>query len=70
MEAIFMNTENIKSNELHKFVFKFSTRILNKHVALQILPNCYTWKNIRQQYKTKKLKKTTPTRNGGFQLII
>ena len=39
METIFMNTENSKMNEPHKFVLHLSQRLLdlrncNKHVAL------------------------------------
>ena len=48
MEAIFMNTENSKTNEPDKFVFKLSQRLdlrsSNKHVALQKLSIYYTWK--------------------------
>ena len=39
METIFMNTENSKTNEPHKFVLKLSQRLelrsLDKHVPLQ-----------------------------------
>ena len=52
METIFMNTENSKTNEPHKFVFDLSQRLdfrsSNKHVALQNLSIYYTWKNIRK----------------------
>ena len=41
MEAIFMNTENSKTNELHKFFLNLSQRLdlklSNKHVAIQDL---------------------------------
>ena len=57
METIFINTENSKMNESHKFIVKLSQRLdlrsSNKHVALQILSVCYTWKNIRKQHKNK-----------------
>ena len=36
METIFMNTENSKTNEPHKFVLNLSQR-LDKRVALQNL---------------------------------
>ena len=46
METIFMNTENSKTNEPHKFVFDLSQRLdfrsSNKHVALQNLSIYYT----------------------------
>ena len=60
METIFMNTENNKTNEPHKFVLNLSKRLdlrsSNKHVALQNLSIYYRWKNIRKQYKNNKLK--------------
>ena len=60
METIFMNTENSKTNELHKFVLKLLPRLdlksSNKHVAFQKLSIYYAWKNIKEQYKNNKLK--------------
>ena len=38
-----------------------------KHVALQNLSICYTWKNIRQQLKNNKLKIIAPTWNNEFE---
>ena len=50
MEAIFMNVENIKTNELQQFVLNLSQRldlrISKKYVALQNLSFLYTRKNI------------------------
>ena len=70
METIFMNTENSKTNEPHKFVLNLSQRLdlksSNKHVALQNLSINYTWKNIRKQYKNNKLEIITPTWNNEF----
>ena len=41
METIFVNTENSKTNEPHKFVVNLSQRLVasssNKHVSLQNL---------------------------------
>ena len=55
-----MNTENSKMNDSHKFVLNLSQRLdlrsSNKHVALQNISIYYTWKNIRKQYRKKKLK--------------
>ena len=46
MERIFMNTENSKPNDLHKFDFNLSQRLdltsSNKHVVLQNLSINYT----------------------------
>ena len=47
-----MNTENSKTNELHKFVLKLLPRLdlksSNKHVAFQKISIYYTWKNIKE----------------------
>ena len=47
IETIFMNTENSKTNELHKFVLNLSQRLdlkgSNKYAALQNLPIYYMW---------------------------
>ena len=55
-----MNTENIKTNEPHKFVLNLSQRFdlksSNKNVAFQDLSIYYTWKNIRKQNKNNKRK--------------
>ena len=72
METIFMNTENSKTNEPHKFVLNLSQRLdlrsSNKLVAFQNLPIYYTWKNIIKQYKNNKLKMIAPTWNDEFEL--
>ena len=65
METIFINTENSKKNERHKFILNLSQRLhlrsMDKGVALQNLSIYYTWKNIRIQYKTNKPKIIAPT---------
>ena len=70
METIFMNTENSKTSEPHKFVLNLSQRLdlrsSNKHVTLQKLPTYYTWKNVRKQYKHNKLRIIAPTWNDEF----
>ena len=72
METIFLNTENSKTIESQKFVLNLWQRLdlksSNKHVALQNLSICCTWKNIRQQYKSNKLKIIVPMWNDEFQL--
>ena len=64
METIFMNAENSKTNELHKFVLNLSQRLnlrsSNRHLVL-FLSIYYTWKNIIKQYKKNKLKIIAPT---------
>ena len=57
MKMTFMNTENSKTNDPHKFVLNLSQRLdlrsSNKNITLQNLSIYYTWKNIRRQYKNK-----------------
>ena len=52
MKTVFMNLENSKTNEPHKFFLNFSQRLdlrsSDKHVAIQNLSIYYTWKNIRK----------------------
>ena len=73
MEIIFMNTENRKTSEPHKFAVNLSQtldlRKSNKHVSLQNLFIYYTWKNIRKQYKNNKLEIIAPTWNDEFELL-
>ena len=72
MERIFMNTENTKTNEPHKFIFNLSQRLdlrsSDKHVALQNLSICYTCKNIRKLCKINKLKIIVLTWNDALEL--
>ena len=73
MITIFLNTENSKTNETHKFVLHLSQRLdlgsSNKHVAFESLSIYYTWKNIRKEYKKNKLKIIAPTWNDEFELL-
>ena len=72
METIFMNTENSKPNEPHKFVLNLSRRLdltsFGRHVALQNSTFYYTWINIRKQYQNNKCKIIAPTWNDEFEL--
>ena len=51
IEAIFMNTENSKTNEPHRFKLdladKLNLKNPNKNMALANLSIYYTWKNIK-----------------------
>ena len=55
-----MNTENSKTNELHRFKLdstdKLNLKNPNKNMALVNLSICYTWKNIKSKYKNNKFK--------------
>ena len=60
-----MNTENIKTNEHHKFRLTLSEKLSlknpNKNIALGNLSIYYTWKNIKSAYNNNKFKISAPT---------
>ena len=72
METIFMNTENSKTNEPHKFRLSLSDKLNlknpNKNIALGNLSIYYTWKNIKSAYNNNKFKISAPTWNDKFNL--
>ena len=72
METIFMNTENSKASERNRFKLNLSDKLNlknpNKNMALTNLSIYYTWKNIKSEYKTNKLKISAPTWNDTFDL--
>ena len=73
MEAIFMNTENSKTNEPHRFRLdladKLNLKNPNKKMALENLSIYYTWKNIKSKYNNNKFKISAPTLNDTFDLF-
>ena len=60
METIFMNMENRKMNESHKFGLNLSQRLdlrsSDKHVALRNLSIYYNEKILKNSIRTIKLK--------------
>ena len=72
METIFMNTEDSKTNEPHKFRLtladKLNLKDPNKNMALPNLSIYYTWKNIKCAYNNNKFKISAPTWNDKFDL--
>ena len=58
METIFMNTENSKTSEPHRFKLdltdKLNLKNPNKNMALANLRIYYTWKNIKSEYNNNK----------------
>ena len=72
METIFINTENSKTNEYHRFKLdltdKLNLKSPKKNMALANLSICYTWKNIKSEYKNNKFKISVPTWNDTFDL--
>ena len=59
MDTIFINTENGKTNEPHRFRLYFTDKLdlrRNKTIALANLSIYYTWKNIKSKYNNNKFK--------------
>ena len=73
MEAIFMNTENSKTNEPHifklDFTYKLNLKIPNKNMALANLSIYYTWKNIKSEYSNNEVQISALTWNDTFDLL-
>lgn len=72
METIFMNSQNSKTSEKHRFILNLSERMnlkdRQKYIALSNLSIYYTWKNVKKEYKNGKFKITAPTWNEEFEL--
>ena len=67
METIFMNTQNSKTNEPHRFRLdltdKLNLKNPKKNIALVNLSIYYTWKNIKSEYNKNEFKISAPTWN-------
>ena len=63
METIFMNNENSKTSEPHRFELNLTDKINlknpNKNMALVNLSIYYTWKSIKSKYNKFKIYTTT-----------
>ena len=72
METIFMNTENSKTNEPHRFRLsqadKLNLKDSSKNMVLANLSIYYTRKNIKSAYNNNKFKTFAPTWNDEFDL--
>ena len=72
METIFMNSENSKTNESHRFRLdvtdKLNLKNPKKYMALANLSIYYTWKSIKTEYSNNKFKISAPTWNETFDL--
>ena len=70
METIFMNTENNKTSEPHRFKLdltdKRNFKNPNKNMALGNLSICYTWKSIKSE--CNKFEILAPTWVDAFDL--
>ena len=67
-----MNTENSKTNELHRFKLDLTDKLdlknPNKNMVLANLSIYYTWKNIKSEYHNSEFKISAPTWNDTFDL--
>ena len=72
METIFINTENSKTTEPHRYKLdltdKLNLKNPKKNMALANLSIYYTWKNIKSEYNNNKFKISAPTWNDTFDL--
>ena len=72
METIFVNTENSKTNESHRFRLdltdKLNLKNPKKNMALANLSIYYTSKNIKSEYNNNKFKISAQTWNETFDL--
>ena len=72
METIFMNTENSKTNEPHRFRLSLADKLNlknpNKNIALGNLSIYCTWKNIKSACNNNKFKISARTWNDTFDL--
>ena len=72
METIFVNTENSKTNEPHRFRLNLADKLnlknSNKNMALADLRIYYTWKNIKSEYNNNTFKISAPTWNDEFDI--
>ena len=73
MEAIFMNTENNKTIESHRFKLdladKLNLKSPKKNMALVNLSIYYIWKNIKSEYNNNKFKISASTWNETFDIL-
>ena len=75
METIFMNTENSKASEPHRFKLdltdKLNLKNPNKNMALANLSIYYTWKIIKSKYSNNKFRISAPTWNDTmYQMVL
>ena len=72
METVFIDTENSKTSEPHRFKLDLTDKInlknSNKNMALANLSIYYTWKNIKSEYNNNNFKISAPPWNDTFDL--
>ena len=74
METIFMNTENSKTSEPHRFKLdltdKLNLKNSNKNMVLANLNIYCTWKNIKSECNNNKFEISAPTWNDTFKTTL
>ena len=74
LEVIFVNTENSKTSEPHRFRLtladKLNLKDTNKNMVLAILSIYYPWKNFKSAYRNNEFKISAPTWNDKFDLPV
>ena len=70
METIFMNRENSKTSEPHRFKLDLTDKLnlKNPNMGLVDLSIYYTWKKIKSEYNNNKFKISPLTWNDTFNL--
>ena len=72
METIFLNAEDSKTNEPHRFkldlIDKLNLKNPSKNMVLANLSIYYTWTNIKSEYNNNKFKISSPTWDDTFNL--
>ena len=71
MDTIFINTENVKTNQSNRFRLYFTNKLAlrsNKTISLANLSIYYTWENIKSKYNNNKFKISRSTWSKKFDL--
>ena len=72
METIFVNSQNSKTSEPHRFRLdltdKLNLKDPKKNMALANLSIYYTRKNIKSEYNSNKFKMSAPTWKDSYNL--
>ena len=73
MEKTFMNTENSRTNEPHRFRLdpadKLNLKNPKKNIPLVDLSIYYTWKNIKSENNNNKFQNSASTWSETFDLL-
>ena len=70
METIFINTENSKTSEAHRFRSNLTkkTKKILKNMTLANLSIYFTWEKMKSAYNNNKFITSAPTWNDTFDL--